>query len=133
VTVKTGHSVSTVILSPDPIEYAWVTTPDLLVILSEEGAAKAAPIASRMGAGVVYSLGSLTRSETAADVRIIDLARTETRIGPADVALAAIAAVANTAALVPLDALLAAATHDNPRHTERNRELIQAGWPLATP
>ena len=43
ITVKTGHSIAELIFSPDPIDFTGIDSPDLMVILSEDGLAKAGP------------------------------------------------------------------------------------------
>jgi Pyruvate/2-oxoacid:ferredoxin oxidoreductase gamma subunit len=40
VTVKSGHSISELILSPDEIRYSGIEKPDLMVVLFPEGLAK---------------------------------------------------------------------------------------------
>lgn len=131
VTVKTGHSVSTVMLSPEPIDHVGVNTPDVLVVLSPEGAAKAGPIAKRMSPdGFVFALPEFAGVDAPCRVQVIDPARTTMRIGPPEVALVVVAAVATELDLVPMDALLEAATLDGGAYAERNEQLLAAGAAL---
>jgi 2-oxoglutarate ferredoxin oxidoreductase subunit beta len=51
VTVRSGHSISDVVISPEPIHYTGVTRPDALFILSAEGYRKVADWVDRMADG----------------------------------------------------------------------------------
>ncbi len=131
VTVRTGHSMSTVLLSPEPIDYAWTPIPDVLAVLSTEGAAVAAPFASRMEPdGTVYTVAGHASVATKAAVRVLEPGHIEVRIGPADLALASLAAVVVDRDLMPLDALLEAAGGGPPAYATHNRSIIEAGATL---
>ncbi len=123
VTVKTGHSVSTLILSPDPIDHVGVTTPDTIVLLAPEGLAKAQPMLRRMTpAESVFAVGGLGSIDTAARLETIEFAE---RIGKTDLALAAAAAVVAELDLFPVEALQAAAALE--RKPEHALKVITAG------
>ncbi len=63
VTVGTGYSVAEVILAPKPILYTGVTTPDVAVVVSQDGLNYAENIIKGMGAGVLVIDDSLTIPE----------------------------------------------------------------------
>jgi pyruvate/2-oxoacid:ferredoxin oxidoreductase beta subunit/Pyruvate/2-oxoacid:ferredoxin oxidoreductase gamma subunit len=74
VTVKTGHVLSELVLSPEEILYAGVPAPDVALVLFPEGLAKASGALSAMGpAGRIYLESSLPEVETRAEVIPMDL------------------------------------------------------------
>lgn len=132
VTVKTGHSVAELILSPDPIEYAGIDLPDVLVILSPEGRNKSAGYLSRMDEhGAVFVLPDFADVDTRARVEVIDPARAPDRLPKTCVALALVAAVVERFDLYPLDAMVAGLRDDGSDATA-DRRAIAAGRALAT-
>jgi len=130
VTVQTGHSVSTIMLSPAPIDLVGVAAPDALVIVAPEGAAKVATAARAMAeSATVYALEGFTGIETSARVRTLDPVRSETRLFKADLALAALVAVAQDHGLIPRDALDEAAVRSGP-FADRNAAIVRSGASL---
>ena len=100
ITVKSGHSVSEVIIAPAEIRYTGVERPDVLVVVSEDGVGKAGPYLERMDeAGIVFLAAGLTIGKTAAKVVTVDPASSETRIPRASLALAMVAYAVNDTAL----------------------------------
>lgn len=74
VTVKTGHVLSQLILSPREILYSGVPTPDVAIVLFPEGLAKARGNLAAMAPGAtVYLESSLPEIETRASVIPLDL------------------------------------------------------------
>lgn len=126
VTVKSGHSVSTLVLSPEPVPLAGTAVPDALVVLSADGLAKARPMLAHMREGgavlLVPGLGDVT---TPARVEIVDLESGDVPIGKASRALATLAAAVKRLGLFPVEALRGAAG-EGP-FAERNLEAIDAG------
>ena len=73
ITVRTGHSVSTLVLSPEPLDFAGVNVPDAVVILSEDGLAKARPYLPRLGPGAtVLAFPEFADLRTSARVVVLD-------------------------------------------------------------
>ncbi len=73
VTVKAGHSLSEVVLSPEEILFTAVARPDILVVLSAEGLKKVTPALANMGPeDLVYIYEKLLPVETHA--RVLPLA-----------------------------------------------------------
>jgi pyruvate/2-oxoacid:ferredoxin oxidoreductase beta subunit/Pyruvate/2-oxoacid:ferredoxin oxidoreductase gamma subunit len=105
VTVKTGHSVATLTVGPDPIEAAVSPEPDAVAVLAPEGLGKVRGLLSRLPASAtVLALPDLD-VETPATVLRLDPARADERIPRTDLALAAAAALTSLLDLMPLAAL----------------------------
>jgi pyruvate/2-oxoacid:ferredoxin oxidoreductase beta subunit len=105
ITVKTGHSLSELILSPEEILDTNVTKPDALLLLTAEGAKKCGRyLAAMEPTDRVFALPDLTYARTAAQVTVIDP-------GPAgkdSLALTAATTVLEHLGLFPVQALEAA-------------------------
>jgi pyruvate/2-oxoacid:ferredoxin oxidoreductase beta subunit len=102
ITVKTGHSLSELILSPEEILDTNVTKPDALLILTAEGAKKCGRHLAAMGpADRVFALPGLTYARTAAPVTVIEPGGA----GKDSLALAATAAMLDQLGLFPIEAL----------------------------
>lgn len=130
VTVKTGHSLSELILSPQPIDYTGIARPDALVLVSPEGLAKVRGLLAAMTEDdLVFTTPELPRAETPARVVTLDFAAAGVPQPRTRRALAALAASLLRLDVVPVDALREAA-----RLVERPEEglkAIEAGAALA--
>jgi len=110
ITVKSGHSVSELILSPEPIDDTGVEHTDALLVLTEDGRKKAGPYMASLAPG-----GRVFRLEGAGEIpgeipgETLDFTRSGARFAKTDVALAALAAVVERLGLIPLAALEEAA------------------------
>lgn len=130
ITVKSGHSVSEVILSPDEIHYSGVERPDVLVIVSDDGYGKAAPYLEVMtAADTVFISSDLPAVSTAAKVLMVDPASSEMRIPKASLGLAMVASAVKHSGVVPFD--LFEQTAGEGSFGEKNLELVAAGATLA--
>jgi Pyruvate/2-oxoacid:ferredoxin oxidoreductase gamma subunit len=130
VTVKSGHSVSEVILAPDEIDYTGVERPDALVIISDDGLDKAPPYLEAMDAdGVVLIAAGLPVPETDARVVVLDPSAAEVRIASASLALALVSAAVATLDIVPLAVFEEVAGHG--AFGPKNLEIVAAGVALA--
>ncbi len=133
VTVKTGHSLSELVLAPEPIEFAGSERPDVLLLLSEIGRRKAAPHLARMSEdGVVLTLSELAGGEplpTRARVSVLDTTALPRGLAKTHLALAAVAAAVRELGLLPADALEEAVRRGPAAHVERNLEALRALGP----
>ncbi len=130
VTVKSGHSVSELILGPDEIDYTGVERPDALVIVSDDGFEKAPPYLEAMdGDGVVFVAAGLPTPETAARVVVVDPSTAEVRIASASMALALMSYAVAELGIVPLAAFEEVAGAG--AHGPKNMEIVTAGMALA--
>ncbi len=67
ITVRSGHSLAEVILSPSPIEYTGAGRPDVVAVLAPEGAHRMrSAIASMAQSGRVFSLADIDVGESSA-------------------------------------------------------------------
>ena len=129
VTVKTGHSLSEIVLAPEPINYTGVDRPDLLVVVSAEGLAKCGPYLEVMGpTDRVVALTGCSPTATAARVDVIDPAASPTRIARADQALAALSAA--LVGVLPDGALEAAADLEPGERAASTTAVLDAGRAL---
>jgi pyruvate/2-oxoacid:ferredoxin oxidoreductase beta subunit/Pyruvate/2-oxoacid:ferredoxin oxidoreductase gamma subunit len=130
ITVKSGHSVSEVIVAPEEIHYSGVDKPDVLVVVSDDGLGKAGPYLEQMDAdGVVFVAAGLDLPATAARVMTIDPASATTRVPSASLALAMVAAAIHHTGLVPFGSFEATAGKGS--YGEKNLELVALGTNLA--
>ncbi len=129
ITVKTGHSIAELIFSPDPIDYAGIDSPDLMVILSEDGLAKAGPYLAAMPPSArVVMVPGLGDVETQAAVEVIELDRLPGRVGKSELALVALTTAVVGSKVLLADALLASAQEG--RYADKNLAAIAAGLEL---
>jgi len=136
VTVKSGHSLSELILSPEPIDYTGIRRPDALLLLSEIGYRKAAGRLARMGeGGVVFALSGLGELEVPAGVRLerIDPESWPRGLRKTHLALMVLARAVETLGLVPPEALLESVRRGPGEHAERNLEALGAARVSSTP
>lgn len=132
VTVKTGHSLSVLVLAPEEIHYSGVTAPDALLVLTEDGRRKAARYLGGMTADqTVFVTPEFAGVDTAATVEVLDPAAAPVRLGKADMATAVLAAVARRLDLFPIAALEEAARLQEGRFAARSLQAIEAGVHLA--
>lgn len=121
VTVKTGHSVTEVVLSRDEMPPVAVTIPDVLVLASADGLKQVGAALTGMGPdGLVVTLSEFADVVTGAAVAVIDPGQ----VRKPRVALMLLAAAAARTGVVSPEALRAAAR--GPFEAE-NLEAIEAG------
>ncbi len=131
VTVKSGHSLSQLVLSPEPIDDTSVARPDALVVLSEDGARKAAGTLARLRpADRVLTVPAFAGLATPARLEIVDPAPAPPRLVKSQLALLVVAAAARRLGLLPREALEAAAGDGDEARSAAALEAIAAGWAL---
>jgi pyruvate/2-oxoacid:ferredoxin oxidoreductase beta subunit len=129
VTVKTGHSVSQVVLSREEMPPVAVTIPNVVVLVSGDGLRKVGGMLEAMDSDqLVVTVPEFSDVKTGAELVAIDLAAWDERVPKRQLALILLAAAAVRTAVVPLDALRAAAA--GPFEAE-NLSAIEAGAALA--
>jgi pyruvate/2-oxoacid:ferredoxin oxidoreductase beta subunit len=132
ITIKSGHSVSELVLSPDEIYYTGIGRPDALVILSEDGYRKVAHYLPHMtAADRLFVLPPFAGVETQAPVTVLDPGRSPLRPPKTNTALAILAAVLRQMALFPAEALEQAARLSGKQYVDDNLKAIAAGFALA--
>jgi pyruvate/2-oxoacid:ferredoxin oxidoreductase beta subunit/Pyruvate/2-oxoacid:ferredoxin oxidoreductase gamma subunit len=129
ITVKTGHSVSTLVLAPEPVENAAIEHPDALIALAPEGIAKVGGVIAAMGlADTLFVLDGLEPPATEATQLVIDPGG----IAKTDLALAALSAAVERLSLYSTGALVEAVTRSAGRFAERALKAVEAGPSLLT-
>jgi Pyruvate/2-oxoacid:ferredoxin oxidoreductase gamma subunit len=128
VTVKSGHSVSEVILSQDEIGYTGITRPEVILLLFKEGlSAVRHQLAAMSEAGTVIVNSELMPIETKAKKIIIDFAQTGRWASKKEYwTVIALAKLLNTEQVYPLDAFREAVSA-RLEFTQENLAAIEAG------
>ncbi|MBN1619124.1 2-oxoacid:acceptor oxidoreductase family protein, partial [candidate division WOR-3 bacterium] len=102
VTVGVGFSTSEIILSPEPVFFTGIPSPDAVIAVSNEGLAKVKPVIEKMKKGVLYIDSSLTPPETKAEIVTKDF---RTPFGAKSAALYALYFFLLQSGLFPVEAL----------------------------
>jgi pyruvate/2-oxoacid:ferredoxin oxidoreductase beta subunit/Pyruvate/2-oxoacid:ferredoxin oxidoreductase gamma subunit len=106
VTVKAGHSLSQLWLSPEEMPLRTVTHPDALLIISSDGFAKAAPYLGEMTAvDLVITIPEFADLETEAKVVVFDPKAATERIPKTSMGLVYLTMAMTMSDPYPLDAL----------------------------
>jgi len=109
VTIKTGHSVSTLVLDPQPMRFGMVTVPDTVVILAPEGLHHIrAQLAKLPASTQVYADASLSLPATNAAVTLLDTAGLRRAVGKENIALALSTKALGESGALQVEALAAA-------------------------
>jgi len=126
VTVRSGHSMSHILISPDPIHFTGIANPDVLFVLSEEGWEKIAALARRMdGTQCVFALPELAgRLVTRAQVRSFRPGALK-GIAAAGRSLAVAAAGIAVLGFLSPESLIAAAGQLNPAYAQANQAAVR--------
>jgi pyruvate/2-oxoacid:ferredoxin oxidoreductase beta subunit/Pyruvate/2-oxoacid:ferredoxin oxidoreductase gamma subunit len=132
ITVRTGHSISEVILSPEPIDYTGIDSPDFFVLLSASGLARLrSRIEGLPPTAVVYADESLELPEMRARVRKLPTAEIGRRIGRPSMAIAALAAMLEDSGIFPTEAFgTAIESFQSGRIAGQNLKAVSAGAEL---
>ncbi|OFW66430.1 MAG: hypothetical protein A2Z12_05220 [Actinobacteria bacterium RBG_16_68_21] len=126
VTVKTGHSLSEVVLGPRPAAPVGVTVPDVAVVVSADGLRKVQPMLAAMGLnGVVFTIPEFADVVTGARLVVIDPTASPVRIPKAQLALVLLTAAVARLGLFPVEAMTEAAAAG--AFAEENLAAIEAG------
>jgi len=110
VTVRTGYSVSEVILSPEEVFYPGIAKPDFAIVLFPEGLTPVvrAQLAQMNEADTVYADRKLLPLPTRARIVPLDFARAKVRACKENMAIMAVSELLRHQAIYPLDALVEA-------------------------
>ena len=126
-TVKTGHSISEIILSPEEIRYTGIARPDALVLISQDGYKKAGRyLASMTPADVLFTTSEFAQVETKARKVILNPKKAGIRITHTNLALLLTAAALRELNLFPMAAIEAAVNRFQTRFADKNLPVIAA-------
>ncbi len=132
ITIKSGHSVSELVLSPDEIFYTGISRPDALLILTEDGYQKVTRYLPLMtGDDRLFVTPAFAGVETGAQVAVIDPSRSPLRVPRTSTTLVMVAAVLRQLDLFPPEALEEAARLAGKSYLDENLKAIAAGYVLA--
>jgi 2-oxoglutarate/2-oxoacid ferredoxin oxidoreductase subunit beta len=129
ITVKSGHSVSQIVLSSRYVDFPGMQEPDVLVILTDDGMRKSRRYLPTMK-GAVYVVPQYADIETTGSLMVLDPARAESRVGRSELALAVLSGAVLHQGLLTVDALRSA-VNAYPAFAEKNLQAIDAGIAMA--
>jgi 2-oxoglutarate ferredoxin oxidoreductase subunit beta len=131
-TVKSGHSVSELILDPEEIYYTGIGRPDALLILTEDGCRKVTRYLPLMTEDDrLFILPAFAGVKTRAQVTVIDPSQSPLRLPRTNTTLAVLAAVLKQLALFPSQALEEAVRLGPKQYLDDNLKATAAGFTLA--
>jgi pyruvate/2-oxoacid:ferredoxin oxidoreductase beta subunit len=135
ITVMTGHSLAEIIISPDPIEYTGIDSPDYVLVISEDGLRRARAVIEDLPEScTLYAEESLTLPETKARILTFPFRKTALQISAAAITTVAASAMLEHAGLFPLDAFRTAiSAYQKPAIAEINLRAVEAGEKLVIP
>ncbi len=131
VTVRKGHSVSELILSPSPVHYTGVECPGALFVLSPEGRAKAGPYLTHLTPSCrLFVTPDCANVETGGIAPIEPVVLEPVwfeSVSRGSLTLAQVAAGLGMLACLPVGALPDAAARISPQYAEPNCYAIEVG------
>jgi len=121
-TVKSGHSVSEVILSPEEIRFTGIEKPDVLILLAPEAVRKVAHYLPKMSADAwFFTTPEFAHLETPARKVILDAKASGVRWPKLSAGFMSIAAMLLHTGLLPMEAFVEAVrTTQRPAIAEKN-------------
>ncbi len=127
VTVKTGHSISEVIMAPEEIRYTGVTRPEALVLVSHDGLKKSGKyLASMTKDDILFTIPQFADTPTRARKIIFDPKQAGVRIPRTSLALFLTAAALRPLDIFPMAALEEAVRRFQARFADQNLPIIAA-------
>jgi pyruvate/2-oxoacid:ferredoxin oxidoreductase beta subunit/Pyruvate/2-oxoacid:ferredoxin oxidoreductase gamma subunit len=107
ITVLRGHSVSEMVLSPQPVDYTGIDQPKVVVALADEGVARRKKMLAQLTSDtLIIKAAGVTLAETGARVQEVDFKAQ--KIKSQDWALASLALLAQKKRVISMDMLKAA-------------------------
>jgi 2-oxoglutarate ferredoxin oxidoreductase subunit beta len=107
ITVLRGHSVSEMVLSPQPVDYTGIERPQVVVALADEGVGRRQKMLARLnGDTLIIKAAGVTLPETGASVQEVDFKAL--KIKTQDWALASLALLAGKDRVITMEMLRAA-------------------------
>jgi Pyruvate/2-oxoacid:ferredoxin oxidoreductase gamma subunit len=131
ITVRKGFSISSLIISPDPILYTGIDHPDLVVLLSKDGADRVGELADLRPQALVVADADLSIASTPARVLRIKRSAFEKGLAKETMAMSVLAFALVAARLIDGQMLLSAAqTGLSGSYRDENLRAIQLGVSL---
>ena len=127
ITVKTGHSIAELVVSPREIEYTGITRPDAMILLSRDGASKVGrQLAAMQPEDRLFALPEVADAKTKATLSVIDPAKSPVPLKAGQVALYCVALAIKKLGVIPVEALEAAATLRPSDHANEIAATVRA-------
>lgn len=134
ITVRKGHSISNLIVSSEPILYAALDHPDVLIILSDDGLKRLGRLDRLSASCLVLADDTLALPPTPATVRRIPAEKFSRGAGKAAAALAVLAhALALTGRVAPDGLLTTGRAALAGKYRDANLRAIEFGLAFAAP
>jgi pyruvate/2-oxoacid:ferredoxin oxidoreductase beta subunit/Pyruvate/2-oxoacid:ferredoxin oxidoreductase gamma subunit len=132
VTIKTGHSISSLVLDPGPIRYGGVAEPAVVILLAPEGLQRIRKQVESYSEEVrIYADAALSLPPTRAKVIAIDVAGLRKAVGKENIALALAAKALGDSGMFGLEALTAAiGAYMKPQYQEKALQAVTFGAAL---
>ena len=126
-TVKTGHSISEIILSPEEIRYTGIARPEALVLISNDGLKKAGRYLANMREDdILFTIPQFADTPTRARKVILDPKLAGVRVTRTNLALLLTAAALRYLDLFPIEAMEEAVRRFQARFADQNLPVIAA-------
>jgi Pyruvate/2-oxoacid:ferredoxin oxidoreductase gamma subunit len=126
-TVKTGHSISEIILSPEEIRYTGITRPEALVLISDDGLKKAGRYLANMTEDdILFTIPQFADVPTRARKVILDPKQAGVRVTRTNLALLLTAAALRQLDLFPIEAVEEAVRRFQARFADQSLPVIAA-------
>jgi len=126
ITVKTGHSIAELVLSPREIDYTAITRPDAMILLSRDGVNKVGHQLAAMQPGDrVFAVPDVADVQTKGSVTVIDPKQAPIKLAAGRVSLYCVARALKELGVIPTEALEAAAILRPGEHADENMETIR--------
>ncbi len=129
ITIKAGHSIAELVVSPRRIDYTAITRPDAMVILSHDGLSKVGRQLAAMEPGDrVFAVPEVADGiKTPATVEIIDPAQAPIKLAATRISLYCVAYALKRLGLLSIEAFESAAQLRPSPRTEEMLETIRLG------
>lgn len=128
ITVRKGHSISRLIISPEPIRYTGVDHPNLVVILSEDGLARLGNLDILESSCLLLAERELALPASSSDARPFDLDHVRQCVGRASTALCALVqGLLQGGWIGPIQFVAAADAALDDQYRDQNLRAIRAG------
>jgi Pyruvate/2-oxoacid:ferredoxin oxidoreductase gamma subunit len=131
VTVKTGHSISEIILGPEEIRYTGVTRPEALVLISVDGLKKSGRyLAAMTEEDVLFTIPQFADVPTRARKIILDPKKAGIRVTRTNLAMLLITAALRELDILPIEAVEEAVRRFQARFADQNLPVVAASEKL---
>jgi Pyruvate/2-oxoacid:ferredoxin oxidoreductase gamma subunit len=131
ITVRRGHSVSNLIISDQPIRYTGVDAPELMIVLSDDGAKRLGGFEHLSENCLILADQGIDPGATRAKIRRVSLRGIEKLVGKASASLATLTAGMRERGWVKSESFTSSANSAlGEKYRDANMKAIRAGFRL---